>query len=309
MRRFIFFIISCTLALAGCGGIEMNIKDSYVYNPVSHIKCKYPLNVSLEVSFSSDNIILKDDILDICLKELEAKKIFASVTKKNDSKNDVIIELKFSDYKNKKDTGLMVNISVKQLPDKKLIYKKKILQPGTDENFKNPDLFADLLKNLITAFMNDIDVQFKQFTNEGNLPRNLCAKNVICAVFQFKDSVENETYGEAVTSLIITNLTKTESIKVVERDRIVKVVKEFEFKTTALSDPKTVKQVGQFLDADFLLYGEITKIKDTYHIAMHIIDVKLCEIVLSRSMETGDPDKFSTLIQQHANYIAQFISK
>jgi TolB-like protein len=136
---------------------------------------------------------------------------------------------------------------------------------------------------------------------------NLSGKNVVCAVFQFKDAVEGEKYGDPLASMMMTSLTKTVNIKVVERDRIQKAIKELEFQTSGLSDTTTAKEVGKFLNADFLIYGEVSKIKDTYHVIIHVVDVKLGEIVLSRDIDTADPNEFRDLVQPQANYVAQFI--
>jgi len=308
MKRFVLAFIFFIIVLIGCGGIEMQIKDQYVYTTKSNLKSSYPVDVSIEASFKSRNIILKDDIQEICFKELEAKKLFRSVASRDDSKADVIIELIISDFEEKKMTGLMVDVSLKQLPDKKLIYKKKLLQPGNDESFNNPECFAQLLKELLVSFMNDIDARFKQYTNEGNLPKKLSTKKVTCAVFPFMDTIEKESYGIAVASMMVTGLTKTENIKVVEREQIQKAVKELEFQTSGFTDPSKTKELGQILNADFLIYGEITKIMETYQITMRVVEVKQGVVVLTRNTQTSDPNQFNTLVAQQANFVAQFIS-
>jgi TolB-like protein/DNA-directed RNA polymerase subunit F len=308
MKKFLLFIIAFIITITGCGGIEMQIKDYYVYTTKSNLKHSYPVDVSIEASYKSKNVILKDDIQEICFKELEAKKLFRSVASKDDSKADVIIEVMISEFKEKKVIGLMADISIKQLPDKKLIYRKKVQQPGTDENFNNPELFSQLLKNCLISFMNDIDARFKQYTNEGNLPKKLSTKKVTCAVFPFMDTIEKESYGVAVASMMVTGLTKSENIKVVEREQIQKAVKELEFQISGYTDASKNKELGQILNADFLIYGEITKIKETYQITMRVVEVKQGEIVLPRSTQPSDPNQFGTLVAQQANFVAQFIS-
>ena len=309
MRSITILFTFLVFLFAGCSAVEMQIKDTYVYSPASHLKSKYSINVSLEGDFSAKKIKTNDDVLDIFVKELDAKKIFTNVAKMDNTKADVIIELRISDFEENNNMGLMVNVSLKQLPDKKLIYKKKLMQAGTNESFKSPELFSELLKNLFMVFVNDIDAQFKQFTNDGNLPVNRSGKVIVCAVFQFKDLIDKELYGDAISSMMMTSLTKSENIKIVERERIQKAVKELEFQTSGLSDSGTAKKAGMFLNADFLIYGETTKIKATYHITMHVVDVKLGEIVLSRDLDTNDPNNFNNLVQQHANCVAQFVSK
>jgi TolB-like protein len=309
MGRILLVIITLSVILTGCGGIEIQIKDNYVYSPSSHLKNKYPTSVALTGSYKSKKVVLKDDILDICKAELDSLKLFKEVGTKTIPGYDVVIDLNFSDVEQNDKPGLSLCINMKQLPDKKLIYKNKYIQYGNDESFKTADGFADLLKLLLNDFTKDMDAQFASYTKQGNLPVSLSGKNVVCAVFQFKDTVEGEKYGDPLASMMMTSLTKTVNIKVVERERIQKAIKELEFQTSGLADSTTVKEVGKFLNADFLIYGEVSKIKDTYHVIIHVVDVKLGEIVLSRDIDTTDPNEFRNLVQQQANYAAQFISK
>lgn len=309
MRRILLFITTLSIIITGCGGTEIQIKDNYVYSPASHLKNKYPTSVALTGSFSSKKVVLKDDILEICKAELDSLKLFSEVGIKTTPGYDVVIDMSFSEVEKDENPGLALSITMKQLPDNKLIYKNKYARYGEEATFATADGFADLLKNVLGDFTGDMDAQFAAYTKQGNLPVNMSGRNVVCAVFQFKDSIEGEKYGDPLASMMMTSLTKTVNIKVVERDRIQKAVKELEFQTSGLSDTATAKEVGKFLNADYLVYGEVSRIKDTYHVIIHVVDVKLGEIVLSRDIDTTDPNRFTELIQQQANYVAQFISK
>jgi len=309
MARILLFFITLSIIFTGCGGVEIQIKDNYVYSPPSHLKNRYPTSVALTGSYESKKVILKDNILDICKAELDSLKLFSEVGIKSTPGYDVVIDMSFSDVEQDKKPGLLLSINMKQLPDNRLIYKNKYVQYGNDENFKTADGFADLLKLVLNDFTKDIDSQFASYTKQGNLPVNLSGRKVVCAVFQFKDTIEEEKYGDPLASMMMTSLTKTVNIKVVERDRIQKAIKELEFQTSGLAESTTAKEVGKFLNADYLVYGEVSKIKDTYHVIIHVVDVKLGEIVLSRDIETADPNEFRNLVQQQANYVAQFISK
>ncbi len=309
MRRTILFFISLAVLFAGCGGLEMQIKDAYVYSPVSHLKAKYPIKVVISGKYVSKEVILKDDISQICKTELESLKLFTEVGNKASGGYDVGIDMDFSEAKVNGKPGLVLNISMKQFPDKKLIYKTKYSGAGEDDSYKNSEQFAALLKNVITQFTTDIDAKFALYAKEGNLPVNRSGKEVICAVFKFKDTVENEQYGDAVSGIMMANLTKTENVKIVERDRIQQAVNELQLQSSGISDPDNAKKVGQFLNADFLIYGDVSKIKNTYHIVMHVVDVKLGQIVISKDISADDPDKFDQIIQQQANYVSQFVSR
>ncbi len=309
MRRIFLFLTAISVIFTGCGGTELQIKVNYIYSPEFHLKNKYPTSVALTGEYKSDSIILKDDILGICKMELDSRKLFSEVGIKSTPGYDVVIDMNFSDIEQDGKPGLCLSINMKQLPEQKLIYKNKYVQYGEEGTFETPDGFAGLLKKVISDFIKDMDTQFGIYTRQGNLPVNLSNKKLVCAVFKFKDSIEGEKYGDPLASMMMTSLTKTVNIKVVERERIQKAVSELEFQASGLADSATVKEVGKFLNADFLICGEVSKIKDTYHIIIHVVDVKLGEIVLSRDIDTPEPEKFCELIQQQANYVAQSISK
>jgi len=309
MRRVLLYLIAFFLIIAGCGGTELQIKDSYIYSPESHLKNRYPTSVALTGEYKSKKIVLKDNVIEICKAELDSLKLFSEVGITSTPGYDVVIDLQFSDVEKGDKPGLVLCINMKQLPENKLIYRKSYVQYGDADTYVTPDGFAEVLKRVIKDFTRDIDSQFAAYTKKGNLPVNLSGKNVVCAVFQFKDSIEDENYGDPLASMMMTSLTKTVNIKVVERERIQKAVKELEFQTSGLADSTTAKEVGKFLNADYLIYGEVSRIKDTYHIIIHVVDVKLGEIVLSRDIDTDDPNQFRELIQQQANYVAQCISK
>lgn len=288
---------------------EMTIKDDYIYSPVSHLKYKYPLNVTVDGDYKCNKIKFKDDIIDIYIKELESRKLFAGIDRKDVSKSNVLIEIVYTEEESESKRGMTISTTMKQLPENKLIYKEKDFQEGSVNCFKKSDEFAVMLKKLNNSSINSIDARFAQYTKEGNLPVTLSKKEVICAIFKFNDTVPNEQYGEAVVSMLTANLTKTENIKLVERERIQKAIKELEFQTSGMSDTNTAKEVGKFLNSDYIIFGGISKLKDTYLIALNVIDVKSGQIVISRNSENKDPNKFTEAIQQQANYISQFITK
>jgi hypothetical protein len=201
MRRIKMIFASLVIILAGCGGTEIQIKDSYVYNPVSHLKNKYPISVALTGSYNSKKVILKDDILEICKTELDSLKLFSEVGTKTTPGYDVLMELTFTDTEAEGKPAMALNLVMKQLPENKLIYKNKYICTGEDESFTTAEDFAELLKKVMTQFTNDIDAKFASYSKDGNLPVNRSGSEVICAVFEFEDSVENEKYGDAISGL------------------------------------------------------------------------------------------------------------
>ena len=255
-----------------------------------------------------NTVKIKDNLVELLQTELESQKIFQEAGIKNSKGYDVEIEATFTEIKEGKKRGLQLAIGIKQLPEGKLIYKNKYKQLCEEDMYQGADGFTEILKSIIIDCIADMDNQFANFAKRGNLPANLQLKDVICAVFPLDDTIENEKYGYALTSILMSALAQTKNIKVVERERIEKAVKELAFQSSGFADPNTVKGISKFLNADYFVYGDVTKLKDTYHINVRIIDVSKSEIIISRDFGSDNPDDFKILIQQQANYIAQFRS-
>lgn len=291
-----------------CGGTTINIKDTYVYSPEAHLKNKYPTSVVVTGSQKLDKVKIKDNLVELFKTELESHKIFKEVGMKSTKGYDVEIAATFTEIKEAKRRGLQLAIVVKQLPEGKLIYKNKYKQLCDEDMYRVADNFTDMLKKVVIDCIDDIDNQFASFAKQGKLPTNVQLKNIICAVFPFNDTIENEKYGDALTSMLMSALTQTANIKVVEREKIGKAIKELAFQSSGFADLNSVRGMGKFLNADYLVYGDVSKVQDTYHVNVCVVDVSKGEIILSQDVETENPNEFKTLMCHQANYIAQFMS-
>lgn len=171
MRKVFIAVSTLIMLAAGCTS-QITLKDSYVYNPASHNKSKYPVNAVVTGKYESSRVKLKEDILDIYIRDLEGANLFANVDKKSPTRADISIAVNFSDFKKDGKPGIVMNVIIKQIPENKLIYKNSFEQTGSEDSLSNAGDFADLLKKVITKSISDLDQKFEQFQKEGNLPNH-----------------------------------------------------------------------------------------------------------------------------------------
>jgi len=124
MRKVFIAVSALVILTAGCAS-QITVKDSYVYNPASHNKSKYPVNAVVTGKYESSNVKLKEDILDIYIKDLEGSNLFTNVDKKSPTRADISIVVDFTDFKKDGRPGIAMNVTIKQIPENKLIYKKQ----------------------------------------------------------------------------------------------------------------------------------------------------------------------------------------
>jgi len=114
-------------------------------------------------------------------------------------------------------------------------------------------------------------------------------KKVTMAVFDFKIaaetgktivksergtwSVETQKETSVLTDKFITALIKTNKIKIVERDKLDTVMKEFALTQAGITSPEHSQKIGKLLGADYLLHGSISMFDaDIKHTAIPYTD-------------------------------------
>lgn len=171
MRNLFTLLSALIVLLSGCSS-EITLKDSYIFTPASHNNSKYPVNAVVTGEYKSGSVKLKEDIVDIYIRDLEGANLFANVDKKSPTRADISIVVNFTDFKKDGKPGIAMNVVIKQIPENKLIYKNSFEQTGSEESFSKADDFAELLKKVIAASISDLDAKFEQFQKEGNLPNH-----------------------------------------------------------------------------------------------------------------------------------------
>jgi len=96
-----------------------------------------------------------------------------------------------------------------------------------------------------------------------NLDRD---KRLNIAIVDFKNisaEAENNAYISAVSSDLLSELQKTKTFRLIERQKMESVLSELKLSMSGLVDPANAKQLGRQLGVDALLFGDISAVKLT----------------------------------------------
>ncbi len=104
----------------------------------------------------------------------------------------------------------------------------------------------------------------------------------LIAVVNFKNDTGDKKYDHlegAIARMLITDLIASKEVKVIERERLMRVLEEMKLGMSGVLDPGTAKEVGGILGVDLIIMGNINKAGDNLRIDAHIVKVKTGEII------------------------------
>lgn len=112
------------------------------------------------------------------------------------------------------------------------------------------------------------------------------------AVIEFQslnEEARKDNLGKIVSEILTTSFVNSESFKIIEREQLQKVTKEFELGQTGIIDTSSAKQIGKILGADAIVTGSVIKMGGTLRLDARIIDVA-SGIILTAEKNEGEGD-------------------
>ncbi len=112
------------------------------------------------------------------------------------------------------------------------------------------------------------------------------------AVIEFQslnEEAQKDNLGKIVSEILTTSFVNSESFKIIEREQLQKVTKEFELSQTGIIDTSSAKQIGKVLGADAIVTGAVIKMGRTLRLDARIIDVT-SGIILTAEKSEGEVD-------------------
>jgi TolB-like protein len=129
------------------------------------------------------------------------------------------------------------------------------------------------------------------------------------AVLEFQSPNHNlGLMGRNAQPTFITELVKSKKVKVVDEKRMDDAVKRFEKGQSGLMDPKKVKQIGKFLNADYVVAGSLSFTGDAFTMTVHVTNVETLEIEMADDVDFRDIDQMRVAIRTSAKKIAGLVS-
>lgn len=129
-------------------------------------------------------------------------------------------------------------------------------------------------------------------------------KRLSLAIIDFDNNSGNKDWDymqKGVPRILITNLAQNKGLKIVERAKLDKALKELNFGQSGLVSPETAKKLGKLIGADYALFGSITKFgtnRTTIVVDVTIIDIQTGEIKYVESVRGTDENNIINLLDK-----------
>jgi TolB-like protein len=309
MKRLnlIFIFILCA-GLLNCGkSLEVNIKDTYIFTSPSVLKPLYPIKAGIDTESALAKIKITDNLADIIILELKGKNLFETTTVKGSAEEDIVLFYKIEDYKDDKNIGLKLSLAMYKMPENLRIYCNVVTEKKEGTKIESADEFVTLLKNGMNISTQHLQASLESMAKAGNLPVKASTRQISLAVLEFQDSNEiakSEGDAAAFSNMLMTGLTKAAHFKVVERSIIDKALTELQFQATGVTDQEKAKQLGNLINADCLVYGNVARLGELIVINIRSVDVKTGELVITDELRTKSKEEIPDLIDQLCKKIA-----
>ncbi|MBN1894473.1 hypothetical protein JW906_08255, partial [bacterium] len=130
-------------------------------------------------------------------------------------------------------------------------------------------------------------------------------EKIALAVLDFDAKNTDKANAEFVTDLLQTELFNTGSFKVVERQKVKKLIEEQHFQSSGMTDMDQAVEIGRLLNVQKIMIGTVTLLGSTYILNTRILDVQSAAVVLAEAAECrGGEEELPTAIAQLATTIS-----
>ncbi len=113
-------------------------------------------------------------------------------------------------------------------------------------------------------------------------------------------------HGDALAASLRTRLVETGAFSVLSREQINKVMREHDMAMSGLADASSAKILGQFLQADLLMGGDLLCHPGTVEFNVNLIDIETTEIVWAHNYNMKDLSKINRMLKDIANLMADY---
>lgn len=129
----------------------------------------------------------------------------------------------------------------------------------------------------------------------------------VVAVPRFDNNTGDDQYehlGRALSSMMISDLSAIEEIRLVERERIEELLDELDLQQSAYVDPESAQSVGMVLGAQYIVTGAFVTVEPEMRLDTRVAQVASHEIVTTAEV-TGHRETLFDLQQQLADQVIE----
>ena len=106
------------------------------------------------------------------------------------------------------------------------------------------------------------------------------------AILEFQglnEQAKKDNMGKMVTEIMTTSLVNSRAFNIIEREKLSKVLKEFQLSQTGLIDEASAKEIGKILGADAIVTGSVMMLRERLRLDARIIDVGTGAIIAAEN--------------------------
>jgi TolB-like protein len=115
------------------------------------------------------------------------------------------------------------------------------------------------------------------------IPEIAKAKIAILEFQGLNEQAKKDNMGKMVTEIMTTSLVNSRAFNIIEREKLSKVLKEFQLSQTGLIDAASAKEIGKILGADAIITGSVMMLRERLRLDARIIDVGTGAILAAES--------------------------
>jgi TolB-like protein len=118
----------------------------------------------------------------------------------------------------------------------------------------------------------------------------LCAADKpVVVILPFASPADHRELGESAVESFTTQLVEGKSVRVMERGKLDKVLKEHELNMSGFVDASTVKrQLGKFVSAHYVVMGRIGESGDGYALSARLVNIESSEVEVAKEIAFRD---------------------
>jgi TolB-like protein len=123
------------------------------------------------------------------------------------------------------------------------------------------------------------------------------AERVTVAVLYFDNNSPDREYDvlqKGLADMLVTDLSQVESLQVVERDKLQKLIDELKLQRSRFFDPRTAQQLGKGIGARYAVTGALAAIEPRMRIDVRVIEVATAKVIVADRV-VGDRARFFEL--------------
>lgn len=129
----------------------------------------------------------------------------------------------------------------------------------------------------------------------------------VVAVMRYYNNTGDDKYehlGRAFSSMMISDLSVIDRIRLVERERIEELTKELDFQQSGYVDPESAQTVGLMIGAEWVVTGAFLTVDPEMRLDSRVANVETTEIVTTAEV-TGQQESLFDLQQRLSDQVVQ----